>query len=350
MTVATELVKHALAAQPRLPLATLPTPLQEASRLRDALGGSSACPRILIKRDDLTSLGLGGNKARKLEFLVADARAQGATTLITTGAVQSNHARMTAAAACMAGMRCVLVLTATSEHPAIAGNLLLDKLYGAEIRLVPSIDPMLAVGQDEAVVAGVVAEERAAGRVPYVIPVGGSSGVGVCGYVGGTVELVEQLLVENVSPSRLYYASGSRGTQAGLTLGAKACEARYRVYGVAVSAGEPEKIERARRIGNEAATRLGLATRLELSDLVTDQGYIGEGYGIPTREALEAIALLARTEAILLDPCYTSKAMAALVDHVRRGSIAPDDTVVFLHTGGTPALFTEAFVDAFGAR
>jgi D-cysteine desulfhydrase family pyridoxal phosphate-dependent enzyme len=347
---ATVRVKEALAAQPRMPLSTLPTPLQEAPRLRDALGGSRACPRILIKRDDLTSLGLGGNKARKLEYLVADARAQGATTLITTGAVQSNHARMTAAAACVAGMRCVLVLTATSEHPAAAGNLLLDKLYGADIRLVPSINPMLAVGQDETVVAEVVAEERAAGRVPYVIPVGGSSGVGVCGYIGGSAELVDQLAAAQLSPARLYYASGSRGTQAGLTLGAKACHAPYRVYGVAVSAGEPEKIERAKRIGNEAAVRLGIPERLELDDLVTDQGYIGDGYGIPTPAALEAIALVARTEAILLDPCYTSKAMAALIDHARGGHLRPDETVVFLHTGGMPALFTESFVDAFGAR
>ena len=138
----------------------------------------------------------------------------------------------------------------------------------------------------------------------------------------------------------MYYASGSRGTQAGLTFGAKLCEAGYRVYGVAVSAGEPEKIERAKRIANEAAARLGLPERLELDDLVTDQGYIGEGYGIPTAEALEAIELLAKTEAILLDPCYTSKAMAALIDHVRRGELSPDETVVFLHTGGMPALFT----------
>lgn len=348
-TSSTSRVKEALAAQPRVPLATLPTPLQEASRLRDALGGSHACPRILIKRDDLTSLGLGGNKARKLEYLVADARAQGATTLVTTGAVQSNHARMTAAAACVAGMRSVLVLTATSDQPQVAGNLLLDKLYGAEIRLVPSINPMLAVGQDEAVVADVVAAERAAGRVPYVIPVGGSSGVGVCGYIGGTAELVDQLSEAGVRPSRLYYASGSRGTQAGLTLGAKSCKAPYQVYGVAVSAGEPEKIERAKRIGNEAASRLGLAERIDLGDLVTDQGYIGEGYGIPTREALEAIALLARSEAILLDPCYTSKAMAALIDHIRTGQLSGGDTIVFLHTGGMPALFTSDFVDAFGA-
>lgn len=343
-------VRGALGAQPRLPLATLPTPLSDAVRLREALGGARACPRILIKRDDLTSLGLGGNKARKLEYLVADARQHGATTLITTGAAQSNHARMTAAAAAMAGMRCVLVLTATSEQPAIAGNLLLDKLYGATIRLVPAIDPMLAVGQDEAVVAEVAAEEKAAGRVPYVIPVGGSSGIGVFGYVGGTAELVEQLNHAGTAAARLYFASGSRGTQAGLTLGAKLCGATYRVYGVAVSAGEPEKIERAKRIANEAAARLGLPERLELDDLVTDQGYIGEGYGIPTAAALEAIEILARTEAILLDPCYTSKAMAALIDHVRRGELSPDDSVVFLHTGGMPALFTPGFVDAFHAR
>lgn len=346
---ATSRVHAALAMQPRIALAALPTPLHDAVRLRDALGGPSRCPRILIKRDDLTALGLGGNKARKLEYLVADALAQGATTLITTGAVQSNHARMTAAAACVAGMRCVLVLTTTTSQPPIAGNLLLDQLYGASVRLVPSENPMLAVGHDEAVVAAVVAKEEADGRKPYVIPIGGSSGIGVFGYVGGTAELVEQLTEMDVTPTRLYYASGSRGTQAGLTLGARLCEASYGLYGVAVSAGEPEKIERAKRIANEAAARLELPERLDLADLVTDQNYIGEGYGIPTTAGMEAISLLARTEAILLDPCYTSKGMAALIDHVRSGTLAPSETVVFLHTGGVPAIFTEAFVDAFAS-
>jgi len=343
-------VRSALEKQPRLPLAQLPTPIHDAVRLREVLGGPARCPRILIKRDDLTALGLGGNKARKLEYLVADAQAKGATTLITTGAVQSNHARMTAAAACVAGMRSVLVLTSTSDEPALAGNLLLDRLYGATVRLVPAIDPMLAVGQDEAVVAEVVAEEERHGRTPCVIPVGGSSGIGVLGYVGGTAELVEQLSAAGVSPSRLYYASGSRGTQAGLTLGAMLCDAPYQVYGVAVSAGEPEKIERAKRIANEAATRLGLPERLDLADLVTDQSFIGDGYGIPTAGGLEAIALVAQSEAILLDPCYTSKGMAALVHHVRSGELDPGDTVVFLHTGGMPAVFTDGFVDAFTRR
>lgn len=336
-------VREALAKQPRFPLATLPTPVHDAVRLREALGGLSRCPRILIKRDDLTALGLGGNKARKLEYLVADAQSQGAGTLVTTGAVQSNHARMTAAAACVAGLRCVLVLTTTTESPAIAGNLLLDRLFGAEVRLVPSVDPMLAVGQDEAVVADVVAQEKAQGRHAYVIPIGGSSGIGVFGYVGGTAELVEQLAALRVAPTRLYFASGSRGTQAGLTLGAKLCEAAYKVNGVAVSAGESEKIERAKRIANQAATRLGLPERIDLLDLVTDQAYIGDGYGIPTEAGLEAIHLLARTEAIVLDPCYTSKGMAALVAHARSGEVSPEETVVFLHTGGMPAIFTESF-------
>ena len=340
---ATSRVRTALARQPRLSLATLPTPLYEAVRFRDALGGRGQCPRILIKRDDLTALGLGGNKARKLEYLVADAQAHGATTLITTGAVQSNHARMTAAAACVAGMRCVLVLTSTKDVPAIAGNLLLDKMYGAEIRLVPSLDPMFAVGDDEPVVAEVVAEERNAGRAPYVIPVGGSSGVGVLGYVCGSAELVDQLREAGVMPSRLYYASGSRGTQAGLTLGAKLCQAPYRVCGVAVSGGEPDKTERAKRIANEAASLLELPERLELAELITDQTQIGEGYGVPTGAALDAISLLAKTEAILLDPCYTSKAMAGMIHDIRRGAVAPSETVVFLHTGGMPALFTADF-------
>jgi L-cysteate sulfo-lyase len=343
-------VQSALAKQPRVSLAQLPTPLYDAVRLRDVLGGPGRCPRILLKRDDLTALGLGGNKARKLEYLVADALAQGATTLITTGAVQSNHARMTAAAACVAGLRCVLVLTSTTNEPALAGNLLLDRLYGARVRLVPAIDPMLAVGQDEAVVADVVAEEEAQGRKPYVIPVGGSSGIGVFGYIGGTAELIEQLSAAGVTPSHLYYASGSRGTQAGLTLGALLCEAPYLVYGVAVSAGEPEKIERAKRIANEAAARLELPERLDREHLITDQSFIGEGYGIPTAGGLEAIELLARSEAILLDPCYTSKGMAALIEHVRSGKLDPADTVVFLHTGGMPALFTDGFVQALTRR
>jgi L-cysteate sulfo-lyase len=342
-------VRDALAAQPRTGLAVLPTPLHEAARLREALGGPSRCPRILLKRDDLTALGLGGNKARKLEFLVADALRAGARTLVTTGATQSNHARMTAAAARAAGLGCVLVLTARHASPALAGNLLLDRLFGARVELVPATDPLLAVGDDAPVVERVVREEAAAGRPAYVIAVGGSSPVGTLGYVAGTLELVEQLAAAGVTPSRLYYASGSRGTQAGLTLGKLLCGAPYALHGVAVSGGEPEKIVRARLAANEAAARLGLAERVTDADLFTDQGFIGDGYGLPTDEGLAAVALLARTEAVLLDPTYTAKGMAALVRHVRDGVLRPDETVVFLHTGGSPALFTEEFVASFEA-
>ena len=333
---------------PRFPLATLPTPITDAVRLREALGGASHCPRILIKRDDLTALGLGGNKARKLEYLIADALSKGAHTVVTTGAVQSNHARMTAAAARIAGLKCVLVLSSRSDVPAVEGNLLLDYLFGAEVRFVPAEDPMLAVGHDAAVVADVVREEADAGRTAYVIPVGGSSPVGSLGYVSGTAELIDQLRGLGASPSRLYYASGSRGTQAGLTLGAKLSDAPYALWGIAVSAGEPEKLQRAKNAANDAAALLGVATRITDADLFTDQGFIGEGYGIPTPAGLEAIDLLARTEAILLDPVYTSKGFAALLAHVRSGAIPPTDTIVFLHTGGMPALFTRAFADTRG--
>lgn len=333
----------------RVPLATLPTPLHELARLRDALGGRDRCPRILIKRDDLTGLALGGNKARKLEFLIGDAIDRGATAVLTTGAAQSNHARMTAAAARAAGLSVHLVLTAEPDPP-LQGNLLLDHLFGAVIHFVPPpADPALATSdEEEAKVAEVLEQLRHAGERPYEIPVGGSSGVGVLGYTYGTREIVDQLTAMNERPLRLYFASGSRGTQAGLTLGAKWCQAPYDVYGVAVSGGESFKRERALRIANEAATLAGLATRVTADDLVTDQQYIGEGYGIATPACLEAIHLLAETEGILLDPVYTAKAMAALIDHARRRQLDPSACVLFLHTGGTPALFAHAAL--FAAR
>jgi D-cysteine desulfhydrase family pyridoxal phosphate-dependent enzyme len=334
----------ALSGQPRTRLAALPTPIHELPRLRDALGGATRCPKILVKRDDLTGLALGGNKARKLEFLIADAIAQRATVVVTTGAVQSNHARMTAAAARAAGLECVLVLTAEGGNPPLQGNLLLDRLFDATIHYIPPpADPLLATSDiEEAKVAELVDDLESRGERPYVIPIGGSSAIGVFGYVAGSAELVDQLTQLGERPSRLYYASGSRGTQAGLTLGAMLSDARYAVYGVAVSGGESFKRVRALRIANEAATRLAVNTRVQESDLQTDQAYIGPGYGLSTKESLEAIRLLARHEGLLLDPVYTAKAMAALVDHVRRGALDPSSPVVFLHTGGVPALFAHA--------
>jgi D-cysteine desulfhydrase family pyridoxal phosphate-dependent enzyme len=329
---------------PRVRLAVLPTPLTEATGLREALGGPARCPRVLLKRDDLTGLALGGNKARKLEFLIGDAREQGATCVITTGAVQSNHARMTAAAACIAGLGVTLVLTTTEPDPPRQGNYLLDRLFGARIHLIAAgPDPRIAVAPDEeARVRDVVEQLRADGERPYVIPVGGSSGIGALGYAAGTQELVEQLGAMQLAPTRLYYASGSRGTQAGLELGSRLFPPPYRLFGIAVSGGEEEKRLRAARIANEAAARLGADVAIAPTELRTNQDHIGAGYGIPTPGCLEAIRLLAQRDGVLLDPTYTAKAMAALMADVRSGAIAPDETIVFLHTGGVPALFAHA--------
>jgi L-cysteate sulfo-lyase len=334
----------------RFRLAALPTPLHELPRLREALGGSERCPRILIKRDDLTGLAFGGNKARKLEFLVGDALQAGATVLVTSGAVQSNHARMTAAAARAAGMRAALVLTSETERPVMQGNLLLDHLLEAELHFIAANpDPLLAVGDSEgAKIAEVADALQARGERPYVIPVGGSSAVGVLGYVTGTLEIASQLFNMDQSPSRLYYASGSRGTQAGLTLGSKMYDVPYQLCGIAVSGGEPEKCARALRIANEAAGMLDTSTRVRQEDLATNQDQIGSGYGIPTAGSSEAIRLLARSEGIFLDPVYTAKAMAGLIEDIRRGLVAANESVLFLHTGGTPALFAHAdeFLDS----
>lgn len=329
----------------RFRLAALPTPLQEAPRLRAALGGPSRCPRIFVKRDDLTGLAFGGNKARKLEFIIADALRQRAATVITTGAAQSNHARMTAAAAAAAGLGCELVLTVVGDRAENTGNLLLDRVLGATVHLVPAgDDPTLPFTRDAEKVEERAAALTAAGKRPYVINVGGSTAFGALGYVLATLELASQLAEKELAPDYLYFGSGSRGTQAGLALGAKALSATYALVAIAVSGGEPEKVVRAARIANEAAAILGIGTRLSESEVATDPGYIGEGYGIPTPGCLEAIDLVARTEGILLDPVYTGKAMAGLIDHVRRGRLDAGRTVVFLHTGGAPALFAHAAV------
>lgn len=333
----------ALDGQPRVSLATLPTPLEEAHRLRDALGGRSRCPRILWKRDDLTGLAGGGNKARKLEFLVADALRHGATVLVTTGGSGSNHARMTAAAACRVGLGASLILTAAEPEPEAQGNLLLDRLLGAEIYFVAAGDPALAVGPGEAVkVAEVMAGLEARGERPYLIPLGGSSAVGALGYIAATLELLGQLEAAGERPSRLYVAAGSCGTVAGLVAGALLADAPYRVHGVAVSGGDPEKTIRASAIVLEAAERVGTPLSVGPEDFETDHAQIGPGYGLATPACLEAIRLAARTEGILLDPVYTGKAMAGLIADIRAGEIAPTETVVFLHTGGLPGIFAHA--------
>ena len=329
---------------PRFRLSRLPTPVQEAARLREALGGRRSCPRILIKRDDLTDLALGGNKARKLEFLVGDARVRNATALVTTGGVQSNHARMTAAAARLAGMKAALVLTTSDPDPEIQGNLLLDHLLGAEVHMVRGAEPKSgsAKSTEEEKVEEVMEALRHAGESPVLIALGGSSAIGVLGYVDASRELIAQLAELGSRPSRLYYASGSRGTQAGLELGVRLFDGTYRCVGIAVSGGEQEKVAHAVRIANESAALIGAGQRLTATDLRTEQDYYGEGYAIPTTACLEAIRLVACTEGILLDPVYTGKAMAGLIGHIRNGEVKPAETIVFLHTGGVPGFFAQA--------
>jgi len=319
-----------LATLPRYHLATLPTPLQRARNLEAALG--PRCPRIYLKRDDLTGLAFGGNKARKLEYLLADALANQATILVTEGAAQSNHARITAAAAVIAGLRSVLVLDARHGSE-IAGNLLLDHLLGAEVRIVSD---KAARSQ---LMASIGDELRAAGERPYVIPTGGSVPIGAAGYVAMVAELLTQLVSAGEAPSRLYFPTGSLGTQAGLVVGAQAFSAPFAVYGVAVEHPVDQLIADGVTLGNGTAELLGIGRHVTSADITINGAFIGADYGVPTEEGSEAIRLLARTEAVFLDPVYSGKAMAALISHVRAGVLDSNEAVVFLHTGGGPSLF-----------
>jgi D-cysteine desulfhydrase family pyridoxal phosphate-dependent enzyme len=319
-----------LATLPRYPLATLPTPLQRALRLEAALG--KRCPRIYLKRDDLTGLAFGGNKGRKLEYLLADALATGATALVTEGAAQSNHARMTAAAAAIAGLRCVLVLDAR-QGAETAGNLLLDRLLGADVRIVADKPARTAMMEQ------VAATLRAAGGRPYCIPTGGSVPLGAAAYVAMVSELLTQLMATHEAPSRLYLATGSQGTQAGLVVGAQAFSAPFRVYGVAVEHPREKLVADCVALANATAELIDLPARFAEGDITIDDGFVGAAYGVPTAAGLEAIRLQAKTEGVFLDPVYSGKAMAALIAHVRAGALDPDSAVVFLHTGGGPSLF-----------
>lgn len=332
-------VESMLGTLPRVRLGRTPTPLHEAVRLREALGGPARCPRILFKRDDLTDLALGGNKARKLEFLLGAALRQRATALITTGGPQSNHARMTAAAATLCGLRCVLVLSGPGPR-GNAGNLILDRLLGADVLLLdPGLDEVQTATAEQGAIRDAEESIRSQGGTPYVIPLGGSDWLGTLGYVECTRELMQQFSGETATPAHLYHASGSRGTQAGLELGRRLCRAPWRITGVAVSPGEASKRARAVELMHEAAEHLGATVAFSADELITDQDHYGAGYAIPTPAAAEAIALVARTEAILLDPVYTGKAMAGMLHHIREGAHSPDETVLFLHTGGVPGLF-----------
>jgi D-cysteine desulfhydrase len=318
---------------PRFLLAQLPTPLEKLERLSRELGG----PELLIKRDDQTGLAFGGNKARKLEFLVGQALEQGADTLVTVGAAQSNHCRQTAAAAAKAGLHCELILN--GKKPEIPnGNLLLDELLGARAHWIER-------SQREAKLRELPDQLRAQGRKPYVVPVGGSNGVGATGYVAAMLELTEQLHASGQRVDHVVFGTSSGGTQAGVVLGARLAGFKGQLHGLSIDKNDPERedyeIEVA-QIANECAEYLGSDVRLTKKDVKVVYGYMGEGYGVVGDLEREAIRLMARCEGIILDPVYAGRAFGALVDLIRENVFKRGETVLFWHTGGGPALFAYA--------
>lgn len=316
---------------PRLPLAHLPTPLDEMPNLTQRLKG----PRLLIKRDDQTGLATGGNKTRKLEYLMADALAQGADTMVTMGAAQSNHARQTAAAAAKLGLRAVLLLRG-EEPPQRTGNLLLDSLLGAEVKWLGDTHP----GRFD--LEPIMEELRERGLKPYLIPYGASNEIGVLGYIQAMKELLEQLEETGKKADHVVLASSSGGTQVGLMLGAKIYAYAGEIIGISVDLPREELLSNLVSLAQATAARWGFDLFLDRDDFLVYDDYLGEGYGVLGPPEVEAIKLAARTEGILLDPVYTGRAMAGLLDLIQKGTFQPEETVIFWHTGGTSALFAYA--------
>jgi D-cysteine desulfhydrase family pyridoxal phosphate-dependent enzyme len=316
---------------PRVPLALAPTPLHPLDRLRDALGGPERVPRLLIKRDDLNGVALGGNKLRKLEWLLGDAQAQGCDTLITAGAAQSNHCRQTAAVGAMYGMETHLCLRGP-EPDHRTGNLILDDWLGAHLHFAP---PGASVSDAMLPLAEAL---RAKGRKPYVIPIGGSNAVGAVGYVAAVAEMAGQ----GDAPDYLVVATGSGGTQAGQEVGVRLLGLPTKVIGIGVA--EPDTVSwnvDVANLANAVAERLGTELRLSSDEIECPMDWMGPHYAAPTPSCEDAIRFLARTEGVFADPVYSGKALDALLDGCRSGRFAPNETVVFWHTGGTPALFAE---------
>lgn len=327
---------------PRVFLAHLPTPLERLDRLGRELGG----PEIWIKRDDCTGLSTGGNKTRKLEFLMAEAQLAGADLVMTQGATQSNHARQTAAFAAKLGMGCHILLedrTGSNDHNYNRnGNVLLDHLHGASTEKRPG-------GADMQAEMEAAAERmRATGRKVYIIPGGGSNPTGALGYVNCAFELVGQANDRGLVIDHLVTATGSAGTQAGLVVGLKAINARIPLLGFGVRAPRERQEQNVFDLAARTAEKLGCPGVVQREDVVANTDYVGAGYGVPRADTLEAIRMFAELEGILLDPVYSGKAAAGLVDYCRKGHFAKGERVVFLHTGGSAALFgyDAAFADA----
>ena len=312
---------------PRVSIAQLPTPIEPLSRLSAKLGG----PQLWVKRDDQTGLATGGNKARKLEFLIAEALAQDADTLITCGAAQSNHARQTAAAAAKFGLDCTLVLRGEEVQEA-RGNLLLDRLFGADVVWAgdqPIPDRLEEVAEDV----------RARARRPYVIPLGGSNPIGAAGYAVAMEELLGQCTQSAVSFDRIVLATGSGGTQAGLVAAARALGCGSRILGVSVSLDAEALRSQLAEIATATAKHLDLSLVFAPEDFEVEDGYLGGGYGVVGDLERSAIHVMAQTEGLLLDPVYTGRAFGGLLDLIKHGAFAPEERVLFWHTGGAASLF-----------
>ena len=315
---------------PRFPLAFLPTDLHPLPRLSAQLGG----PQLWIKRDDQTGLAAGGNKVRKLEFLIADALAQGADTILTIGAVQSNHCRQTAAAAVRAGLSCHLILG--GRPPAQSnGNLLLDELLGAELHWTTRDNRTRRLGE-------LAAELSAAGRHPYPVTLGGSDPVGASGYAKAIEELQAQCRAQGLSPDSIVVPSSSGGTQAGLVAGAWALGWDVPILGISIDETEADLQANVADLATRTTSHLACPHTFKPGDIRVNAGYLGAGYGIMGDLEREAIKVMARAEGIFLDPVYTGRAFGGLLDLIRRGAYRPDQNVIFWHTGGTPALFAYA--------
>jgi len=312
---------------PRLRLANLPTPVESLSRLSAVLQG----PKIFIKRDDLTGEGLGGNKIRKLEYLVAEAQANGAKCLIATGAAQSNHARQTAAVAARLGFQCKLVLSGDPTEPK-DGNLLIDMLFGAEVTWCEKADRAETLQK-------IFEESWSRGERPYLIPMGGSTPIGSMGYFSAFNELISQ----NIEVDWIILASSSGGTQAGLELGKRKNAWKGKVLGVNVGSEEKDLQGKISELCTEACDRIGDNPMADMGEILINEDYQDAGYGNPTKDELEAIRLFARMEGIILDPVYTARAAAAMIDMIRKGLFSADERILFWHTGGIPAIFSDKY-------
>lgn len=324
-----------VAEVPRVPLAYLPTPLEHLPRLSKLLGG----PEIFLKRDDLTGLAFGGNKTRQLEFVFAEILAQGADTVVCGAFTQSNWCRQITAAARKLGLDCSLVLVHGVKGPLLQGNLFLDRLMGADVEIV-DIDHMQHLGP---YLEAKVAKLKAAGKRPYYLsPFNlGVLSLSAVGYVNAYLELDGQLAERNLVASHIYLA-GTMMTPAGLHMAAAALGRPTKVVAVNPSRWDEDRAIAIARIADATAKRLRLPLDVRPADIANEPNYVGEKYGVLTDAAREAIRMLAETEGVILDPVYTAKAMSALIDHIRKGRLGKADRVVFVHTGGLPALFAYA--------